>query len=1552
MAEDQSPEQLELLSHVEILLSVSGADDVAGEFKDLCRNEKEALKDAKKLEAAYGSLEDAAKALVKRHNERKKAAGDANKTALKGVKQLQREFKSFGSQLGKIAKQSIMAYGLGGAIKLTLEYNKSMLSVSTSINRLGIGMGLLERTLKRVGRETSLTRMETIGLFDKFQENMRFVSLQQFEGMLKRLKGIVGSNSKEMEKYQSAIAAVSQTYPGLSIGLLTIEKAGHSIASSQKAVLQSRIRNLYFIGKIKDAEYKRLTAYVSGNQQVIGADRERQKEMQSQIKASQEFKRQWESVSMTFGKAILPLLEGASGLLGKLQKMTEGWNLSATQLALTFTGIYAGMKLAGGGMGGGIMGAVAPALGGLGTRVQVTNWPISLGGSSMSPNSGPQLPGKGGVGRKAGRFGKVLGTGKPGGALGTAAIIGGSIYGSYKARQWGQKQRAKGGYGNEVKANFATIGSQGLGGAAIGGRYGGLPGAAIGATVGLITGAITTGFDTWFDKSNKEKKAEKTYKDLTSKVKGGITGSKGDKDRLGQGKIDALWDVHARGVEAVYEDIAKSVTDQGDEVKKQRKIVDAEIKKVFGKKGWGGETLKGQQELVSGMKQEIDDRGEYGGGTKQKEADAKTLEAAEKKLSTMEDIEIQQEKNNTDYGIALDLLKEHQGKLSEIETLMSKQRDLVEGIQGLYKTQSSLTSNMIEQMAIMGNIDPPEMFKAIDKTVEYLGAEMSARKKLISILKMENPIAKKKAMEEEANNKGRAAAHQALFAQFSKLDLAGFAELDTKKQVLEQTLAILAATKQQTQEYQKAGGAYSKILGLTNAQATGAGLLVQLADNYAIGVGASVAIRKQEYLALEDVKQQILLKLKAQQRAYMKSVNENASSKRNIVLRKDMVDTQNELTQATIKQASTVKSMRDAWISAIAAMNTGSGSFSEIIMNAEQNTAQIQQLDGAVRSSASGAYGKRDAFGYLIEDVGQRRSERMTSMGDISSPGREAFSLSYDTGRQYGHDDNRALELLQRGRTSGAVDKLTGRSAAIGRGDPTALAAAANKYTLSSQTERLAGGTGGTEQKGAFSFGGGVSSTYIGPPPESKAAPCFVANKESDAIPVFVVNSKDIQGGAGTSAASKAEEKAKKEAAAVAKKEPASVKEEKKFIEYKKKELAAAEKRVADLQAKKIFPEDELKKIAKINKDIAESENRLSKKMDPVGKDKSNVSTTTSSMVARLAPEIKSKEVQKYEEDKIEHEEKLIGLKSQLAKKEKEYLAHSSAWSRASGKRDKFKEANKTLAETGFWKLTRKQQNKAMGQGQKDLALVGNLKSQLSGSSRVQRRRRPWVGAFVPGSAGIERREAKIRKLKESNDPERGARVEELQKEVDRDKILNTSGLNQNISRLTGKTTSRQAEAMRSIGGAYAWHKDLSDPEERTSKHSLSYQSSSAYHGYLDNLGKAVSDSTKISGLKQDIAVTEGKSPIDPLSPQESMMNQLMKGYEGSFPMSPTSTPVIMAAPESGATIVLENINLSFKDLPGLNSLVPMLKSAINEHVKGQNIAIANAIGQYRSSTV
>jgi hypothetical protein len=1494
MAEGQNPELAELLSHVEIQLSVSGIDDVAEEFKDLCRNEKDALKDARKLEAAYGSLENAAKALVKRHNERKKAAADANKSTLSGLKKLTKEVKRYGAELGAIAAKTVMPSNMGNAVSLTLDYNKSILSTSASVNRLGIGVGLLEKSLGRVGRETHLTRVETTALFDKYQEGMRFVSLQQFEGMLKRIQSIVGSNAKEMEKYQSAIASVSQEYPALAQGLASLKKASGSVASSEKAVLQSRIRNLYFVGKIKDAEYKRLTSFISGNQQILGADKRRQQEMQSQIAASQIFKREWESVSITFGKALLPMMEKVSGHVEKFNNWLETSNISATKLAVSLGLAYGAFKIGSGALGviggglkkgggkaigglgragggllssmfgrkGGAVGKIGRAvsggagavLGGDGTKVYVTNWPLMLGGGSLGANAGPQLPGKGGMVGKLGGFmskgGKLAKLGK---GVGIGALLG---LGSWGAKKGAEALEAR---GHTKTAGFTEAAGGGLGagslamtGAAIGSFI--LPGVgtAIGAGLGGLIGVVanldslTGGFKKLFGKSEKVGKDAKPLSNLAATIKADMARAATAEADLNKQQRSDVAAMYTHGVAKVFEAISADIAEQDKKVKALRKEVDVEVAMKFEKKGLG--TIKKQMEVVARMREEIDKKGDYKGNSKQKEADDATLKAATGKLKKMQDIRNTAEENNTEYMEAVSQFGVMEGRLANINTLMSKQRDIAESIKGLYTSQTSKLDAMVTMMSITGDIDPAAAFKIADSAIKTLDAEMIARRNIIKMIDAQGAAASGFSQKELDSNKKLTKEKKYVYEAVAALKMTGMDQIEVLAIQNDQEARLLSTAEERSKVYGKIRDIYNDTLQLTQAQATGASLLVQLADNYAIGVGASVTLRKKEFDAQSEIIGILRDRFKTEQQAYQRSVQTYGVNKDNMRLRVTMKETENEILQAQIKQASSVKSMRDAWISAISAMNTGMDSFSEIIMNAEQNTAMVQQLDGAVRSSLSGATAIRDVFGRITErGVGFLGSEQMNVRGDIAARGgRKLSDISYETGRGIDQNTSRRIEAALRGGFREMSEDMAYQSGRVRKGSMKAQAVGANKMVKSVQaaqdsfkdsvveasqeaSENLQEG-GKKAAKNMTPSGGGASRSGAGAGSLMDMSPGFrdiklkepkglgewaqamkdaprdtlprlVVNSKSNAVPVFVVNLKDMDGSSISKNIVKEQNKSKKSKEVVGATTPeGTIKREKAIIAAGQKELVALESKRKKMVGEDLRPFKITQRMNAIKSDIASSEKiiqDIQKAAEPKKKPTGPTGPAGPGMLARqeLSPkEAKVQaEQQKYNEDELKHTEKLNALKSQLAKTNKTI----AFWApRTEG----MVKARETLAETGYFKHgSPEERSKDIKKGRKYSSELWDLKQQKAGKQRVAYRPRAREGAYVPGSAWMERKQAKVQKIKGSIGPtraEKAAKIDPLLASIKRTQAHNQAALGSNIKRIEEERTTKMVKAL------------------------------------------------------------------------------------------------------------------------------------------------------------
>ncbi len=1340
MAENENTGEVQELggfdTHLTLVLQSAGVENVAAAIRNIHKSNKQVLRSTESINATFGDVRKAAVSLGRAYVGMQKTGIRAGRIINANFVKLGKTVTGLGNQLTKTAAKLVFpAGGIGGALKATDEYNRSLLSTAASVNRLGIGVGGLEQSLMRVSRETSLTRKETTALFNKYQEGMRFVSLGQFEGMLKRIQSIVGANAKEMDKYQSSIASVSQEYPGLAQGLASLKQASGGVAASEREALQARVRNLYFVGKIKDAEYKRLTSYISGNQQILGSDKARQQELAAQIAATQAFRKQWETVSLTMGKAVLPILEKMTGPLQSFTKWLETSNMSALKLGATLVGAFAAVKIGGGalsalggmaigkggpklarggagiaksaaggigrvsglalssigkifGKKGGFLGRVggvatkagravsktAPIMGGDGQRVFVTNWPRSLGGGVsglMGPGGGPQLSkgmtsmlkGKGGF---LGKLAKILpkgakvGKGLAAGGAGLALGIGGMIAKKYgKSLEAGGKVKTGAAVG--IGGSLASVGAAAATGAMIG-SFVPILGTALGGVAGTIVGAVTEwknlvpGFQKLFGKSDKEKKAEEDakqdpLKDITIRVKQKVERELNERDSVRKIAVQQKLDIKDitegdKSITELFQEISAEVAFAEIDLTKARGQLDVEIAKGLNgiegvnvtlpidvESGGSAEKLskdiskviEDQRSKVESYKAEIDFQmakyGEIQGGEEQKKKDLKALEKQVEILEKMEGVQNKMAEfpDAKPYRDANAALAKQQARLESINTIIAKQADLASQIGGLYKAQLGRIDAMVESMSITGEIDIELAFRTAGTAAQTLDAEMSAQQELIDILTAKNSMSPKELKAKVAAgviDKKATKESRSMFKQLQMIGVEGLDQVAVAKQIEESETRLVSLAKERSEIYSKMSGMFKDQLQLTQAQATGAGLLVQLADNYAVGVGASAATRMKEFDLQGDIISILRDRRAVEQRAYMLSVKQGDGIKENLRLLTIVTSTTNEMVSAQVKQASTVKAMRDGWISAISAMNTGAGSFSEIIMNAEQNTAQIQSLRGAIRSSKSGAYARRDAFGYITERVGYQGVERMTQRGDIyGAKGRQFGELSYVTpadistgtvGRGGVRGVEQILRRAFRGDIAPMLDKVVKSTERVGRGSMEALAAGANEIAKSalhsgeiiSEAGQGAGGTRGRGVRG-FSMGGGFTSTYIGPPKDdgvwAKALedapkdtlPRLIINKEADAIPVFVVNlseMKNFRGGAGGPTTK--DPVSKKDKDAVSKK-PVSIEEEMATISSLEKQIETIEKRKEKKEKAGILPLKDMESIAKLEKEIA-----------------------------------------------------------------------------------------------------------------------------------------------------------------------------------------------------------------------------------------------------------------------------------------------------------------------------------------------------------------------------
>jgi hypothetical protein len=968
-----------------IALRAEGIEDIQAALNSIISTEKRLNRTTDQITEKYGDTRKAAQELAKEYAKLDK---EADKSAKKQKKHLGGLISSYGvlgrgiSEATSALKGMVIPSSFGSAIKTVIDYNKGMLNLSASVNRLGISLTGLESSLRRIGLETSLTREETNKLFQQYQEGMRFVSLSGFESILSRVKDMVGANAEEMGKYIQTVSTLSQKYPVLTSQIEALSKAGGTATEQQKKAIEDKVRDLYLIGQISDAEYKRTMSLVRGNQQMSKADKARQEEMQAAIKAQQEYKQQIEDVKKAFGEAILPALQKIVSWIRDITKGTDEWVNKAVSLLA-------------------VLGSIKVAM----MAIKAINT-LGLSGAGVASGIGSGLAG---IGSGLGKINKM----GPGGMAvgGAAALIGGGMIKSQAAGLEKQGKHKTAGAAT-LGGSLLQVGGSALSGAAMGSMIGGPIGAAVGGVVGALTGVVSNlddlkkGWNKMWGRKDKEPRSKSKFSekdDFRKKWKDDYEDRKESK-RIQKTiedesvKDKAKWE--KGGSRAVLED---TVNDKGEvvekglrsqrvdaladletETEKSNKRIRDQFKETFGKdykvdmkEGKEAEAIKAvldrNQEQIAEFKKFLSDNDKYLTETEKDTEGAKlaTLEETRKKMIEIKDAE---KERGTPLAKANAKYTELQGRLERVIGLMQQQRQIAESLNSLYAAQAGKVSAVIEKMSLSGKIDMPELDLEVDKALLTLKASVKKDQEHLDNLRLEKKLFEQIGSE-QLSKAGLTIKQKEKYSDEIERGLNGEqAALEKLEEIEKVDTRITKETAKQTDILNSMTEAIDGQLKLDKARATQAGLMVQLGDNFAIGVRASADMRIRAFDAEEKIIKDLKVQLKLQDQAIAKAGADVSTAQ----LEK-RVDLENQIYQSQIKQAQQVKALRDGWVHALSAMNTGMGGFTEIIMSADDGLAQMQRLSGGVRSTLHGAFARGD------EDVGYRKTEQYgTRQGQIA----------------------------------------------------------------------------------------------------------------------------------------------------------------------------------------------------------------------------------------------------------------------------------------------------------------------------------------------------------------------------------------------------------------------------------------------------------------------------------------------------------------------------------------------------------------------------------------
>lgn len=326
---------------------------------------------------------------------------------------------------------------------------------------------------------------------------------------------------------------------------------------------------------------------------------------------------------------------------------------------------------------------------------------------------------------------------------------------------------------------------------------------------------------------------------------------------------------------------------------------------------------------------------------------------------------------------ALERQVEADAKAAELEQqrlIYTKQMGTFAKEIGILKdAESGLLNTQLERMKLTGKVDEASLGKGKAKVFASIDAEVAATRAYIDALK------KLQTSQKSGDTQGKTVQQMAkllglsdsVVDTFKSLNIERVEDIKFQAKIAIGEAKIASKTKERQAVVEALNTAYSAQISLQGTLADKASLLVQIADSYAIGIGASAQMRMQEFNAIENQRKEMEKQLRIQQSQLAAMGEGDARLKQTEIVAK----TENEILQLQLKQAGITKSLRDGWIEAIGSMNTGAGTFTKIIMDQNKGTAQSLKLAGqaAVVSSRSGSMA-----------AGFRTSERFSAMQGVA----------------------------------------------------------------------------------------------------------------------------------------------------------------------------------------------------------------------------------------------------------------------------------------------------------------------------------------------------------------------------------------------------------------------------------------------------------------------------------------------------------------------------------------------------------------------------------------
>ena len=903
------------------------------------------------IRSAYHRFSDAVEEASNRLRKQQEAFGylkEAAGSVIAPVSKLSSMFVSFGAVFGGAS------LGMGAAIQNLNKYNVELRASASQFTKYGQGISETKKQVEGLADKFQWTREQTMQLMSTFESGFDLADIKAMPAIFDSISEAVGGSAEKVGQMMQALQSIgSKSLAFQDVVMQSFSDKSRSSEEQMKNVQSSALK-LIAAGKIGVAEAKKLDELAQGGKAMSAEDRLEKQRIDDQAKFFRSMNKLFEDISLAIGQEIMPMAKLIGEYLLSIKDVVipiAKWTSIIAGTATIFAGVagsFAGLRalpnlvskfmelgnfIRTGSNAGGIIGAFR----GL----------FSLG----APTAAAAGAGAGaGAGVGAGGGAAAAGGGLLGGAVGAgAAITGAAVAGLAGGNLISRSQTAMNAlyYTNPLAMGAGLLGFD-------------------------IRDNVYKQADDIQNTANAYEKIKPRNESESIKLQRAKRQTEIDADRM----RGSWWGLGYFGVGRDYnEDEKKELAQLNDQVRvsdftQRDKDLSIEHMTATGNRQ---KEIDYERNMILPLEKEMSDA-KFQGLT---ETADKLNEVIEKRKAELEKMK----QTNKEQQTLAAFLTPYAQTLARVNTLLDQQSQKTE-------KQLELTRSIVNlgsmRTGMVGQGDSATSLAAINTASQELDMQMKFLKESknvsreifdkaseMQILQLD-PEKQKEARERMSKLSNIRQTQGSGSSEYRK-SLASFSadfgiNVDYDTFQLQRSSEINATLEKQVALQESITQIRQGSLNQQQLETSLAESQMNLANSYGFGLKATVQMQQQVVQSLQQQKaimegqigdlQASANKLNQDKQKELNDVMSNASlsaadkeraaneikqryqvqefANRNEVLKK-----QNEIVQATARQAEITKSLREGYISAIAAMNTGQGVFTRIVISQEKRLGSL-----------------------------------------------------------------------------------------------------------------------------------------------------------------------------------------------------------------------------------------------------------------------------------------------------------------------------------------------------------------------------------------------------------------------------------------------------------------------------------------------------------------------------------------------------------------------------------------------------------------------------------